>query len=256
MGECANKAMKLIEIRNLTRKFKGFVAVDNVDLTVEEGSIHALIGPNGAGKTTLFNLLTGFLTPSSGSVKFRGRELTELSAVEIANSGIVRSFQISAIFPTFTALENVRIALGRRKSKPTDFWRSSRILDEFDECAAELLDKVGLISSQHILAQELAYGQRRALEIATTLAMDPDVFLLDEPTQGMGAEDVARIATLIKRVAAGRTVVMVEHNLSVVADIADYVTVLNQGKVLAEGPYAEVAKRSDVLEAYMGSKAA
>src|SRR5690625_4418943 len=178
--------MKLIEISKLTKKFKGFVAVDSVDLTVESGNIHALIGPNGAGKTTLFNLLTGFLSPTSGSVKYKGQELTSLSAVEIANTGIIRSFQISAIFPTFTALENVRIALGRDISAPTDFWRSSKMLSAYDEQATALLDTVGLAAHKHLIAQELAYGQRRALEIATTLAMDPQVFLLDEPTQGMG----------------------------------------------------------------------
>lgn len=244
--------MFVLETKELTRRFGEFLAVDNVNLKVREGNIHALIGPNGAGKTTLFNLLSGFLKPTKGLVSYRGIDLTPLSSVDIANSGIVRSFQISAIFPTFTAMENVRIALARKISRPLDFWRSSKKLDHFNEQSIDLLEKVGLVAAKDIAGQELPYGQRRALELATTLAMEPDIFLLDEPTQGMGSEDVLKIAELIKNVAKGKTVVMVEHNLSVVSGIADFVTVLNQGQVLAEGTYSEVSQREDVLNAYMG----
>ena len=243
----------ILETRQLTKEFKGFVAVSNVDLKVRRGSIHALIGPNGAGKTTCFNLLTKFLTPTRGQILFDGTDITHDKPAAIARRGVIRSFQISAVFPHLSVLENVRVALQQKLGTSYHFWRSESSLSALNDRAMELLGAVDLAPYAGIPAVELAYGRKRALEIATTLAMDPKLMLLDEPTQGMGAEDVDRIRQLIKKVAASRTVLMVEHNMSVVSSIADTITVLQRGATLAEGPYAEVSKNPAVIEAYMGS---
>ncbi len=243
----------ILETEGLTKEFRGFVAVKGVNLNVRRGSIHALIGPNGAGKTTCFNLLTKFLTPTRGRIAYNGREITRARPADIARLGLVRSFQISAVFPNMTALENVRIALQRQRGNSFDFWRSERVLNRLDARAQELLEAVGLAAFAETPAGELPYGRKRALEIATTLALEPETMLLDEPTAGMGHEDVGRIAALIKRVAANRTVLMVEHNLSVVADLSDTITVLARGEILAEGDYATVSKNPQVIQAYMGT---
>jgi branched-chain amino acid transport system ATP-binding protein len=242
----------ILETEDLTKEFAGFVAVNGVNLKIERGTIHALIGPNGAGKTTCFNLLTKFLTPTRGRISFKGRDITTLAPADVARLGVVRSFQISAVFPHLTVLENVRIALQRQRGGSFDFWRSRRVLDQFNDRALELIDDVGLSDFVQIPAVELPYGRKRALEIATTLALDPEMLLLDEPTAGMGHEDIDRIAQLIKRVSADRTVLMVEHNLSVVSDLSDKITVLTRGRVLAEGDYDHVSNNPDVREAYMG----
>jgi branched-chain amino acid transport system ATP-binding protein len=243
----------ILETRDLTKEFKGFVAVSKVNLQVKRGSIHALIGPNGAGKTTCFNLLTKFLKPSAGQILFEGQDITAEAPAHIARRGVIRSFQISAVFPHLTVLENVRVALQRKLGSSFQFWRSERSLDALNSRAMELLAAVDLEKYAPLTAVELSYGRKRALEIATTLAMDPKLMLLDEPTQGMGLEDVDRIKQLIKKVAADRTVLMVEHNMSVVSSIADTITVLQRGATLAEGPYEQVAKNPLVIEAYMGS---
>ncbi len=243
----------ILETRALTKEFKGFTAVNKVDLRVARGSIHALIGPNGAGKTTCFNLLTKFLTPTSGQILFDGTDITHEEPANIARRGVIRSFQISAVFPHLTVLENVRVALQRKLDTSFHFWQSERTLDSLNGRALELLREVDLEQYAPLTAVELSYGRKRALEIATTLAMDPKLMLLDEPTQGMGLEDVDRIRQLIKRVSANRTVLMVEHNMSVVSSIADTITVLQRGATLAEGPYEEVSKNPLVIEAYMGS---
>jgi branched-chain amino acid transport system ATP-binding protein len=243
----------ILETTELTKEFKGFVAVDKVNLRVRRGTIHALIGPNGAGKTTCFNLLTKFLTPTSGKIVFEGEDITHDKPAAIARRGVVRSFQISAVFAHLSVLENVRVALQRKLGTSFQFWRSERSLDALNGEAIELLRAVDLEAYAALPAVELSYGRKRALEIATTLAMAPTLMLLDEPTQGMGLEDVDRIRELIKKVAASRTVLMVEHNMSVVAKIADTITVLARGATLAEGPYAEVSKNPAVIEAYMGS---
>jgi len=235
----------------LRKSFKGFAAVDGVDLCVERGSIHALIGPNGAGKTTCFNLLTKFLPPTSGTIVFDGVDVTHDTPVQVARRGVVRSFQISAVFPHLGVLQNVRVALQRRLPAYR-FWRSGRTLASLDDRAMQLLADVDLDRFAATPAAELSYGRKRALEIATTLAMEPVLMLLDEPTQGMGTEDVDRTRRLIRKVAAGRTVLMVEHNMSVVASLADRITVLSRGAVLAEGTYAQVSRDPRVLEAYMG----
>ena len=242
----------ILAAEDLTKEFKGFFAVDGVNLSIKRGSIHALIGPNGAGKTTCFNLLTKFLPPTRGRITYRGQDITAMSPADIARLGMVRSFQISAVFPHLTAIENVRIALQRQRGDSFDFWRSERVLNAFNDRASELLADVGLTEFSNIQAVELPYGRKRALEIATTLALDPEMLLLDEPTAGMTPEDVERVAALIKRIAANRTVLMVEHNLSVVSTISDTITVLARGKVLAEGNYETVSKDSRVVEAYIG----
>jgi len=242
----------ILRTEDLTKEFAGFVAVSGVALEVERGSIHALIGPNGAGKTTCFNLLTKFLQPTRGRILFKGEDITRLQPADIARLGLVRSFQISAVFPHMTVLENVRIALQRKRGASFDFWRSAGVLDEYNDRAHALIADVGLTEFAGWAAVELPYGRKRALEIATTLALDPEMMLLDEPMAGMGHEDIARIAELIKRVAADRTVLMVEHNLSVVADLSDRITVLTRGRILAEGDYETVSSHPDVREAYMG----
>jgi branched-chain amino acid transport system ATP-binding protein len=229
------------------------VAVNGVSLKVERGTIHALIGPNGAGKTTCFNLLTKFLQPTRGRIAFKGNDITGLAPADVARLGVVRSFQISAVFPHLTVLENVRIALQRQHGSSFDFWRSKRVLDRFNERALGLIGDVGLSDFVNSQAVELPYGRKRALEIATTLALDPEMLLLDEPTAGMGHEDIDRIAALIKSVSANRTVLMVEHNLSVVENLCQRITVLTRGRVLAEGDYQAVSTNPEVREAYMGT---
>jgi branched-chain amino acid transport system ATP-binding protein len=242
----------ILETRALTKDFKGFVAVNGVDLRVRRGSIHALIGPNGAGKTTFFNLLTRFLPATRGKILYKGDDITSSRAADVARRGMVRSFQVSAVFPDLTALENIRVALQRKLGTSFHFWRSERTLDALNGRAEELLAAVGLEAQRDTLTVELPYGRKRALELATTLALDPDLMLLDEPTQGMAHEDVGRVVALIRRVSEGRTVLMVEHNLSVVHDLAEKVTVLARGSVLAEGSYDEVSRNPAVLEAYIG----
>jgi branched-chain amino acid transport system ATP-binding protein len=243
----------ILETRALTKEFKGFVAVDNVNLKVRRGTIHALIGPNGAGKTTTFNLLTKFMPPTRGTILFNGEDITGDSPADVARRGVIRSFQISAVFPNLTVLENVRIALQRGLGTSFHFWKREKTLEVLNERAMELLERVDLAKFSRLNAGDMAYGRKRTLEIATTLAMDPELMLLDEPTAGMGHEDVDRVKNLIKEVAVGRTVLMVEHNMSVVSGICDTITVLQRGAVLAEGPYAEVSANPQVIEAYMGT---
>ena len=242
----------ILETEGLVREFSGFVAVDNVNLRIREGAICAIIGPNGAGKTTCFNLLTKFLQPTRGRIRYRGSDITDLEPADVARLGVGRSFQISAVFPGLTSLQNVRMALQRRRGESLDFWRAESALDVYDERAMQLLQDVGLASFAGTLAAALPYGRKRALEIATTLALDPQLLLLDEPTAGMTHEDVARTMALIKSVSAGRTVLMVEHNLSVVEGLCEYVAVMTRGSILAEGSYAEVSRNPDVIAAYIG----
>lgn len=243
----------ILETAGLTREFSGFVAVDDVSLSVRTGTIHALIGPNGAGKTTCFNLLTKFLQPTRGSIRFQGRDITRLTPTQVARLGLVRSFQISAVFPHLTALENVRLALQRSRGASFDFWRSEKALRLYEDRARELLFDVGLSGLADTVVTELPYGQKRALEIATTLALDPKMMLLDEPTAGMAHGDVDRIVQLVRRVREGRTILMVEHNLSVVEGLCDTITVLARGQILAEGDYITVSRNPEVIAAYLGT---
>ena len=243
----------ILETRSLVKEFKGFVAVDGVDLRVQRGQIHALIGPNGAGKTTVFNLLTKFLIPTRGQILFNGKDITTEKPAQVARRGIVRSFQISATFPNLSVMENVRIGLQRGSGVSYKFWRNERVLESLNARAMALLETVGLAEFADQVTVDLPYGRKRALEIATTLATEPELMLLDEPTQGMGHEDVELVTQLIKKVSAKRTVLMVEHNMSVVASIADTISVLQRGQIIAEGAYDTVSKNPQVLEAYMGS---
>ena len=245
----------VLSTEGLTKSFLGFVAVQDVTFSLRRGHIHAVIGPNGAGKTTFFNLLTKFLSPSSGRIFYKGEDITRMRPAQIARRGVVRSFQISATFPHLTVLENVRVALQRKLGTTYHFWRSEQVLHSLDGRARELLAQVGLDAFADLRAVELPYGRKRALEIATTIALEPELILLDEPTQGMGHEDIDRVKALIRRVAEGRTILMVEHNMSVVADISDRITVLQRGQVLAEGTYREVSTDPRVVSAYLGTAA-
>jgi len=242
----------ILETRNLAKEFKGFVAVSDVSLKLRAGTVHGLIGPNGAGKTTVFNMLTKFLAPTRGTIHFKGENITRERPAQVARRGIGRSFQISAVFPHLTVLENVRVALQRKLGTSLDFWRSERSLKRLNERALELLNDVGLRSQASFVAVELPYGSKRALEIATTLALDPELLLLDEPTQGMGHEDVEKVKELIRKVAAHRTVLMVEHNMGVVSHLCDTISVMQRGSVIAEGSYEQVSSNPQVMEAYMG----
>jgi branched-chain amino acid transport system ATP-binding protein len=243
----------ILRTERLTKEFRGFAAVRNVDLEVRRGTIHALIGPNGAGKTTVFNLLTKFLPVTTGRIFYNERDITGDRPADIARRGMVRSFQISAVFPHFTVRENIRVALQRFLGTSFHFWRSKRSLETLHARADELIAAVGLSEFANVTAVELAYGRKRALEIATTLALDPEMLLLDEPTSGLGHEDIARISALIKEVSKTRTILMVEHNLSVVAELSNMITVLTRGRILTQGRYEEVSKNPEVIEAYMGT---
>jgi branched-chain amino acid transport system ATP-binding protein len=243
----------ILVVEGLRKSFGDFVAVNGIDLRIREGSIHALIGPNGAGKTTVFNLLTKFLMPTNGRIVFRSEDITRRSPAEIARMGIVRSFQISAIFPRLSVIDNLRVALQRKAGLSRQFWLSRRSLAPLDDRAMELLTAVGLDSYTHEFAGVLSYGRRRALEFATTLALEPDILLLDEPIAGLAHEDIPMITNLIGTISAGRTILMIEHNLSVVAKLCDRITVLQRGEVLADGAYGEVNQDPRVREAYLGS---
>ena len=246
-------ANDILVTEGLSKSFGDFSAVSDVSLRVQRGTIHALIGPNGAGKTTCFNMLTKFISPTGGRIEFNGRDITAMRPADVARLGLVRSFQISAVFPHLTALENVRIALQRTRGDSFDFWRSKAALEPLNERALELLESVGLTPFAYSEAGEISYGRKRALELATTLAVEPEMLLLDEPMAGMGHEDIDRIAALIRRVSANRTVLMVEHNLQVVANLSHRITVLTRGRVLAEGDYRTVSENPEVREAYMGA---
>jgi len=248
-----HKSEFVIETRELTKEFLGFIAVNDVNLKVKRHTIHAIIGPNGAGKSTCFNLITKFLTPTRGKIFFNGNDITSHSSSQIAREGVVRSFQISAVFPHMTVLENVRIGLQRRLGTSFHFWKSDHTLDILNDRVLDALEQVGLADFADELAVNLPYGRKRALEIATTLAINPEVMLLDEPTQGMGHEDVEKVSELIHKVSHGRTVIMVEHNMKVVSTIANTISVLQRGQLIAEGDYATVSSDPQVMQAYMGS---
>jgi branched-chain amino acid transport system ATP-binding protein len=244
--------MYALETQKLTKEFRGFRAVNQVDLRVAEGDVHALVGPNGAGKTTLFNMLTGFLKPTTGQVSILGQDVTGLAPEQIAQRGVARSFQITSLFEHQTVLEHVALALQASTSLGYRFWMSEKVLQRFRDQALDLLEQVGLDQLANFPAGSLPYGQKRALELALALALEPKLLLLDEPTAGMGLEDIDRTIALIRKVHAGRTVILVEHNMSVVSNLADRVTVLQYGTVLAEGSYSEVRQNPEVIAAYLG----
>jgi branched-chain amino acid transport system ATP-binding protein len=253
VSEASGQGTPLLETRSLTKEFRGFRAVSDVDLTVLQGTVHALVGPNGAGKTTLFNLLTGFLKPSSGSIVYDGKDITGKSPEQVAMLGIARSFQITSLFEQMTLREHVELALASPTGMGMQFWRSIKRMSVFKDRSMELLERVGLADRAAAPAGSLAYGQKRALELAIAMALDPKLLLLDEPTAGMGIEDIDRTIALVKQLAVGRTVVFVDHNMHVVGSLADTVTVLQAGEVLAEGPYEQVRNDERVITAYLGS---
>ena len=242
----------ILQAEGLTKRFGGVAAVSDVDLTVRTGTIHSLIGPNGAGKTTCFNMLSSFLPPTSGRIHFKGRNITGMRAPDVARMRLVRSFQISAVFLRLTALKNIHVALQQKHGWGYNFWASDGRLEASTPEAMELLELVGLESSADVLASDLSYGQKRCLELATTLALEPELMLLDEPTAGLGIEDIKRITGVIRQIAKTRTILMVEHNLSVVAGLSDRISVLARGRILAEGDYETVSKDNRVIEAYLG----
>ena len=252
-GNAGRDAPVMLSARGLRKEFGGFVAVNNVDLDVRHAQVHALIGPNGAGKTTVFNLLTKFLQPSAGSIRLLDHDITRTDPAKVARMGLVRSFQISAVFPHLTVLDNVRVALQRPGGLATQFWLPMRSLNRLNERALQLIESVGLADKRHELAADLSYGRKRVLEIATTLALEPKVLLLDEPMAGMGHEDVHVVAEIIREVATQRAVLMVEHNLKVVADLCHQVTVLQRGEILTSGDYRTVSQDERVRVAYMGT---
>jgi branched-chain amino acid transport system ATP-binding protein len=244
----------ILETHGLSRTFAGFSAVRDVSLAVGEGSIHGIIGPNGAGKTTLFNLLSGFLAPTSGTIAFAGTDITRLDATAVARAGIVRSFQITSIFAHLSVLDNVRVSLESKTALPFRFWLPGTRIDALTAAALEILDEVGLSAQASSLAAQLSYGHKRSLELGISIAQNPRVLLLDEPTAGMGREDIERVTALIRKVAASRTVVLVEHNLSVVSELCDRITVMQRGSILVEGGYADVRRDQRVIDAYLGGQ--
>lgn len=245
----------VLSARGLDKDFMGFFAVNNVDLDVRHARVHALIGPNGAGKTTVFNLLTKFLQPTRGKITLHGIDITRQRPDQVARMGLVRSFQISAVFPRLTVRENIKIALQRLNGLATQFWLPLSRLDRLNARADELMESLGLAQYDNHFASDLSYGRKRVLEIATTLALDPKVLLLDEPMAGMGHEDVLMVADIIRDLGRERAVVMVEHNLTVVSDICHHITVLQRGEIIASGDYATVSANQQVRSAYMGSDA-
>lgn len=242
----------ILSTRDVVKVYAGFTALDGVSLDVTEGTVHAIIGPNGAGKTTLFNVLSGFAPATRGSVRFAGTEIAHLDPAGIARMGMVRSFQINSIFPHLTVLDNVKIALQARTPLSRKLLASPKATAVLDDPARRALDAVDLDAERESVAATLPYGKKRSLELAIALSQDPRVLLLDEPTAGMGVEDVDRTVGLVKRIAPGRTIVLVEHNLRVVSDLCDRVTVMQRGKVLVEGTYDEVRTDERVVTAYLG----
>ena len=242
----------ILSTRNLVKTFRGFNAVNRVDLDVTQDSVHALVGPNGAGKTTLFHLLTGFHKPSGGTITANGVDVTGLAPERIARLGLARSFQITKLFAQLTPRQHLELALAASSGLGWRFWRPLSTLRRYDDRVDELLEQVGLTEQAEEAADALSYGRKRALELALALALEPKILLLDEPTAGMGTEDVDRTVELIERVRAGRTVILVEHNMNVVGRLADRVTVLQHGEVLVEGAYADIRKDPRVVAAYLG----
>ncbi|USQ79669.1 ABC transporter ATP-binding protein [Ornithinimicrobium faecis] len=243
-----------LSAQGLTKDFRGFRAVNNVTLDVVEGQIHALVGPNGAGKTTLFNLLTGYLKPTAGTITVHGKDITGKEPEQIAHEGVARSFQITSLFDNLTPREHVELGLQGMAGGGLNFWRSDKRLLQFRERADELIREVGLSALADRPAGELAYGQKRALEMALVISLDPQVLLLDEPTAGMGREDVDRTIELVKHISTGRTVVFVDHNMHVVGSLAHHVSVLMAGEVLAQGTYEQVRSDERVINAYLGEE--
>lgn len=245
----------ILETRNLTKEFGALIAVNDVSIAIETGTLHSIIGPNGAGKTTLLNLLSGTLKPTSGQVFHNGNDITADPVYRMIHMGIGRSFQITNIFPLLTVFENVRLAAQAVGSDDMKFWKTTAELPEFVDRAQAVLSDVGLEADAAKPAKALPHGDQRKLELAMILAPDPEVLLLDEPTAGMASEQVPELMDLIATIQASgdKTVVLVEHNMNVVMTASDQITVMHQGAVLAEGTPSEIASNETVQEAYLGS---
>jgi branched-chain amino acid transport system ATP-binding protein len=246
----------LLTAQGLGVRFGSFQAISDLDLTVGKGALHSVIGPNGAGKTTLFNALTGTRKPTRGEVCFRGLAITNVPAHRRVHLGLSRSFQLTNIFRDLSVVENISLALQAVSGREAwAFWRARDLSRVSRDRAAELAQTVGLAARFEARAGDLSHGAQRALEIAMALASDPKLLFLDEPLAGMGLDDVHRTKLLIRRLAPERTVVLIEHNMSVVLDISDTITVLAQGKKIAEGPPQQIRSDAEVKKAYLGSAA-
>jgi len=241
----------LVETQELTRAFGSLVAVDRVSLAVREGELRSIIGPNGAGKTTFFRLISGEMLPTSGRITFRGQDITGLPQHAVARLGIAKSYQITNVFPHLSVLENVRVP-AQGHAHAYDFWSRAARLDDARDRALAILTRVGLARKAGLLAAHLSHGEKRHLELAIALASDPTLLLLDEPTAGMSPEETDETIVLIRELAAGRTVVLVEHKMKVVMNISDRITVLHQGQLLADGSPAEIRANELVQRTYLG----
>ncbi len=246
----------LLEVRGLTKSFGALLACDDVSLEILEGETHAIIGPNGAGKTTLISQLAGNLFPDRGRVRFAGEDITALSAPARARRGFARSFQITSIYPNFTALENVMLAVQARSGHSFRFWRPAREEAALSSPAHAILEDVGLGARSEVLAANLAHGEQRALEIATALATRPRLLLLDEPVAGMGAEETQRMIALLSSLKGGKTLILVEHDMDAVFSLADRISVLVYGRIIATGTPQEVRANAEVRRAYLGEEVA
>ena len=246
----------LLEVRGLRKSFGALLASDDVDLEVLEGEAHAIIGPNGAGKTTLISQLAGNLRPDRGRVLFAGEDITALSAPARARRGFARSFQITSIYPDFTALENVMLAVQAHSGSSFRFWRPAREEPSLRSAASAILEEVGLGGRSGVLAANLAHGEQRALEIATALATRPRLLLLDEPVAGMGVEETQRMIALLSFLKGGKTLILVEHDMDAVFSLADRISVLVYGRIIATGAPEEIRANPEVRRAYLGEEVA
>jgi len=248
--------MSLLDIQNITVSFGGITALNEVSLSVEKGELYAIIGPNGAGKSTLFNLISGFYEVSKGHIKLRGHDITNNAPHQINRLGLSRSFQVTNIFPRMSVFENIRCALLWPLKYKYSFWHRCNRRKELNQKTEELLEKINMIDRREIAAGELAYAEQRALEVGVTIAGGADVILLDEPTAGMSHSETDRAVNLIRSVTEDKTLVVVEHDMGVVFDLADRISVLVYGEMIATGEPDEIRNNADVQEAYLGKEVA
>ena len=246
------RALTILEARNISKNFGSLQVIDGVALKIAAGSIHSIIGPNGAGKTTLFNLMTGFIPVSSGTVFFKGEEITNLPPYKISKKGIARSFQITSIFPELSVHENLRVAAQARERMSINFLRHFTRLKNAAKKADEVLEAIGLADKGKVISKNLSYGEKRILDIGISLATDPELILLDEPMAGLQASDVEWMMKLVRDISNQLTVVLIDHNIDLVIALSHVITVLNQGQVIAEGSPAQIQGNEKVQTAYLG----
>lgn len=244
--------MEIIKTKSLTKRFGGLVAVNNVDLNIEENRLTSIIGPNGAGKTTLYNLLIGLLKPDGGKIYFKGQDITGYPPHRIIKEGIARSFQILNIFNELPLFENIRIAVQAEKGHGLEMLSSINSLNEVNDRSFEIIKAIGLNGKENITAKNLSYGDRRILEIGIALASNPKLLLLDEPTSGLASKETGKMADFIQNLAKDLTIVVIEHDMSIVLSISDHIVVLHQGRIIAEGMPDQIRKNDEVQEAYLG----